>query len=61
MVVYSFSLGDGASIEPVIAGLVYIGTHRWPWIFKISVILTGMKLLSFHHHVAGDDETKSSD
>ncbi len=46
MVVYSFALGAGASIGPVIAGLVYNGTHTWPWVFKISAIFTGVNLLS---------------
>ena len=46
MVVYSFSLGAGASIGPVVAGLVYNGTHTWPWVFKISAIVTGVNLLS---------------
>jgi MFS family permease len=46
MVVYSFALGAGASIGPVVAGLVYNRTHTWPWVFKISAILTGANLLS---------------
>ena len=46
MVVYSFALGAGASIGPLVAGLVYNGTHTWPWLFKISAIFIGVNLLS---------------
>jgi len=46
MVIYSFALGAGASIGPVIAGLVYNGTHTWPWVFNIAAIITGVNLIS---------------
>ncbi|KAN0101376.1 putative MFS transporter [Hyaloscypha variabilis] len=46
MVLYSFSLGAGASIGPVIAGLVYNGLHDWPWVFKITAIIAGVNLLT---------------
>ena len=46
MVVYSLALGAGASLGPLIAGLVYNGTHNWPWLFKITAILIGVNLLS---------------
>ncbi len=46
MVIYSFALGAGASIGPVIAGLVYNRTHNWPWVFNIAAIITGVNLLS---------------
>ncbi|KAH8594257.1 major facilitator superfamily domain-containing protein [Bisporella sp. PMI_857] len=46
MVVYTLSLGAGASLGPLVAGLVHNGTHTWPWTFGISAFITAVNLLS---------------